>query len=269
MMRPEDGLAPRPLSHNPGTFGHSVNGPGPATASRDAVSMVTISTSQGLIHVPVDTHQASRLADEKRARNAGASARFRQRRKDKEREASTNIDRLQQQARDLGLRVRDVEVQRDFYRDERNRLRDMLLRMPGIRPADIEGPPSPGGRLYQTNSQYSMEGGMDRPPRRQRTNTQGDFLGVAASAAPTTSMAPVSMPAGSLPPPPLGPHNLPPLRIDSHLPTGVSLSASTMEPHTSGTTPSSAGPLTPYDPAYRRGGYDRPWQGDAGDPRRS
>jgi hypothetical protein len=31
--------------------------------------------------VPVDIHQASQLADEKRARNAGASARYRQRRK--------------------------------------------------------------------------------------------------------------------------------------------------------------------------------------------
>lgn len=114
-----------------------------SAASQDHVQVLTITTAQGLYHVPVDVHQASRLADEKRARNAGASARFRQRRKEKEKEASLSIEKLQHQTRDLERRLREAEQEKDFYRAERDRLRDVLFRTPGMREIALQAPPSP------------------------------------------------------------------------------------------------------------------------------
>jgi hypothetical protein len=72
--------------------------------------MMSLNTSEGAIHIPVNTTAASRSADEKRKRNAGASARFRQRRKEREREMSTRINDLEQ-------RLKKVEEERDYYRD--------------------------------------------------------------------------------------------------------------------------------------------------------
>ena len=71
---------------------------------------MALNTSEGAIHIPVNTTAASRSADEKRKRNAGASARFRQRRKEREREMSTRISDLEQ-------RLKKVEDERDYYRD--------------------------------------------------------------------------------------------------------------------------------------------------------
>jgi len=78
------------------------------------IRFMPISTEHGPMYVPVDVQAASKMADEKRARNAGASARFRERRKQKEKEASMNIQKLEQQLRDLERRVRDAESDRDF-----------------------------------------------------------------------------------------------------------------------------------------------------------
>ena len=113
------------------------------TSASDPIQVLTITTSQGSYTVPVDVHQASKLADEKRARNAGASARFRQRRKEKEREANTSIEKLQQQAREQDRRMREIEQERDRYRLERDRLRDLVLRNPDMRHLALQGPPSP------------------------------------------------------------------------------------------------------------------------------
>ncbi|ESZ96116.1 hypothetical protein SBOR_3505 [Sclerotinia borealis F-4128] len=232
------------------------------TSSRQASAsepygVLTITTAHGVAyHVPVDTHQASRLADEKRARNAGASARFRQRRKEKEKEASSNIEKLQSQTRDLERRVRDAEGERDFYRGERDRFRDMLLRNPGTRDMALHGPPSPRpirpmsypGPPPPSGPPMSFQGpdSGERPPRRRRTDAQGDFMNVSYSHSPASTLAPVQ--TGFPSSHGQGPPSLPPLRIDNPL-TGSTTGVS---------TPSiSAGP--PSFDSYSRGPYDRAW----------
>ena len=66
-------------------------------------------TAQSAIQVLIDKQTASKVADEKRKRNARASYTFRQRRKEKEQETKDNTDRLKAQ-------IREVTVERDYYR---------------------------------------------------------------------------------------------------------------------------------------------------------
>ncbi|KAB5558042.1 hypothetical protein GE09DRAFT_1221178 [Coniochaeta sp. 2T2.1] len=101
------------------------------------------------IVVPVDTHQGSKTQDQKRQKNAIASARFRTRKK--EREHQLEVDN-----HELNLRVRELEAERDFYRNERNRLRDVVSRTPDISQW-ANGPPSPVSTRGQGN--FSAEGG--------------------------------------------------------------------------------------------------------------
>ncbi|KAL2124285.1 hypothetical protein VTJ04DRAFT_650 [Mycothermus thermophilus] len=113
--------------------------------------VITIQPQHGEeILVAVDVHQGSRQADQKRQRNAGASARFRQRKKEREREQQEEMQKLEAENRELTRRneelmrqLQEVGEQRDFYRAERNRLRDALLRLPGGREWAEGGPPSP------------------------------------------------------------------------------------------------------------------------------
>jgi hypothetical protein len=82
-----------------------------------------LETDQAPIVVPVelDLQQASKMADEKRKRNAEASARFRARRSEKEKEASQTISTLEQE-------LQELREERDFYRNERNYIRDFATR---------------------------------------------------------------------------------------------------------------------------------------------
>lgn len=237
------------------------------TSASEPIQVLTITTSQGSYQVPVDVHQASRLADEKRARNAGASARFRQRRKEKEREASTNIEKLQQQTRDLEKKMRDLEQERDYYRQERDRYRDATSRHPDMRYLATQAPPSPQtlrsgsfqGPMMQMGGPpphppplgFGSESGPERAPRRRRTDTQGDFTSLPYALPPNTTLPPVQ-PAGYPPGHPQGPPSLPPLRIDN---LNVPQTTSSSAPPTT-----SAGP-PPFDP-YSRGPYERGWPGE-------
>ncbi|KAI9775839.1 MAG: hypothetical protein M1816_005719 [Peltula sp. TS41687] len=63
--------------------------------------VLTLDMGTGQVQVPVDEQAASKEADHKRKRNAGASARFRERRIEKEQEAALKIAQLEQQIRDL------------------------------------------------------------------------------------------------------------------------------------------------------------------------
>ncbi|POS85752.1 hypothetical protein EPUL_004779 [Erysiphe pulchra] len=110
----------------------SIAGISTQTSASDPIQVLTITTNQGLYTIPVDVHHASRLANEKRARNAGASARFRQRRKEKEKEANLAIEKLQSQVKDLERNLDRLQTERDFYRSERDRLRDVMLRTPRL-----------------------------------------------------------------------------------------------------------------------------------------
>jgi hypothetical protein len=217
--------------------------------------------------VPVDVHQASRLADEKRARNAGASARFRQRRKEKEKEASTTIEKMQQTTRDLEGKVRELERERDFYRGERDRMRDGLLsRNPDMRNWAMGGPPSPqsmrmssfqgpgstlGGGPPPTMSFQPQQSPVERPTRRRRTDTSGEFTNVPYTLPPASTLAPVQTPGYAQP----GPPNLPPLRIEN--PTIPQSSPPVIAPATT-----AGPPPPPFDPYARGPGpYDRGWPG--------
>lgn len=85
-----------------------------------AMQLMTLDTEQGPIQVPVDLTAASKVADEKRKRNATASHRFRQRRKEKERETSNNIAKLEHQ-------IHELAKERDYYRLERDYFRNVAV----------------------------------------------------------------------------------------------------------------------------------------------
>lgn len=267
---PEGPYSAAPQTQGSSSLQSSSTGSSRQTSASEPIQVLTITTSQGLYHVPVDVHQASRLADEKRARNAGASARFRQRRKEKEREASTNIEKLQQQTRDLERKVKDLEQERDFYRQERDRFRDVIFRNPEMRHLATQAPPSPQtmrsgsfqGPMMQMGGPppphppplgFGAETGPERAPRRRRTDTQGDFTSLPFAALPPNTTLPPVQPAGYPPAHSQGAPNLPPLRIEN---PNVPHPASSNAPPTT-----SAGPPPPFDP-YSRGPYERGWPGE-------
>ena len=237
-------------------------------SASDPIQVLTINTSQGSYRVPVEVHQASRLADEKRARNAGASARFRQRRKEKEREANTTIEKMQHQTRELERRIREVEQERDFYRGERDRMRDVLTRTPEMRHLAMQGPPSPqtlrtgSYRDPPPPSQPSAPPAPttfppqeptipERAPRRRRTGPSGEFTSIAYTLPPASTLPPVQ--AGY---PGQGTMVLPPLRMETT--AAPSLTGTNVPPVTT------TGPPPPFDP-FSRGGYQqRGWPSDGG-----
>ena len=94
---------------------------GPGAPGQNSYPMMTLETESGPIQVPVDVQAASRVADEKRKRNATASHRFRQRRKEKEHETATNIASLES-------RVRELADEREYYQRERDFLQDVIAR---------------------------------------------------------------------------------------------------------------------------------------------
>lgn len=81
---------------------------------------MTLHTDQGIevIPVKVDLMQALKPADEKRQRNAGASARFRVCRKEKAKEATHIITKLEHT-------IEELRAQRDFYQEERDLIQDI------------------------------------------------------------------------------------------------------------------------------------------------
>ncbi|KAI0873388.1 hypothetical protein GGS24DRAFT_501882 [Hypoxylon argillaceum] len=93
--------------------------------------------------VPVDTHQGSRQADEKRQRNAGASQRFRKRKKDRETQERMEHQRMESQYREMEARIHALETDRERIRSDRDRLRDIVYRTPSVSDLAYQGPPSP------------------------------------------------------------------------------------------------------------------------------
>lgn len=183
------------------------------------------------IHVPVDMHQASRHSDEKRQRNAGASARFRARKKERERDVQNGIQRLEAQNRELHDEMRGLRIQRDYYRNERNRLRDIVKRTPSIRDLADQCPPSPSSR--STGSFAAENSPMPtpshpqpahvrdasphgRPARRRRIDPAPEFSGPSYGPLPPSSMPPMPQHNYGVAPTALPPVNprLPPLRTD-------------------------------------------------------
>ncbi|KAH8894820.1 hypothetical protein GQ53DRAFT_63463 [Thozetella sp. PMI_491] len=213
--------------------------------------VLTITPTHGEeIVVPVDMHQASKQADEKRQRNAGASARFRQRKKEREKEQQVGMQRLESLNREVEKRLREVEIERDFYRNERNRYRNLVAQTPGISEYAERAPPSP------TRSSRSAESfpadnsplagpsatvhhpqhlghphpppfdplAAERPARRRRTDPEPHFT--TPSYGPPTTLPPIpAQPYGVSSSPHPSPHGsagsarLPPLRFDQPSPS--------------------------------------------------
>ncbi|KAL2164478.1 hypothetical protein VTH06DRAFT_3694 [Thermothelomyces fergusii] len=124
------------------------------------------------IVVPVDVHQGSKQADQKRQRNAGASARFRQRKKEREREQQEELHKLENENRELQRRNEELtrrcqglEAELDFYRNSRNRLREILSQMPGGKEWLDREPPSPAPRA-------AAAGGAPPPPDGSTVHSQ-------------------------------------------------------------------------------------------------
>ncbi|KAI1426062.1 hypothetical protein F5Y12DRAFT_713508 [Xylaria sp. FL1777] len=149
--------------------------------------------------VPVDTHQGSRQADEKRQRNAGASQRFRKRKKDRETQERMEHQRMESQYRELEARIQTLENDRERLRSDRDRLRDIVYRTPSVSELAYKGPPSPdlvngpGPSHLVSRPTYGAadpETG-ERPSQRRRTDPhpQVEFVTPPYSSAP-----------GSLPP---------------------------------------------------------------------
>ena len=178
------------------------------TSASDPIPVLTMTTSEGSYNVPVDVHHASRLADEKRARNAGASARFRQRRKEKEKDANNTIERLQTQTRDQERRISELEQERDFYRGERDRLRDVVFKTPELKHHAMWRPPSPQslrtasfqGLMVQTADPqappqtefHATNPNSERAPKRRRTSTQGGYTSTEELPPVTTHTPPLA-----------------------------------------------------------------------------
>lgn len=207
-----------------------IGGGGGGTRGPDSQPHLTLQTNTGEhITVPLDVHQGSRQADEKRHRNAGASARFRARKKERDKDLRENMQRLENENRELSRQAHDLQAERDFYRSERNRLRDVILRTPSIREHAEQGPPSPqptragasGGAAegsftgsfaaggsstttspslaHQQRSPPYGEEQLERPSRRRRTDpTAADFSPAPYAMRP--AQPPGSLPPGSLPP---------------------------------------------------------------------
>ena len=183
---------PTPTFHIKDQYGSSNNGPGASSYPSMAMD-----TDHGMIPVPVDILAASKVADEKRRRNATASHRFRQRRKEKERETSQNIAKLEHQ-------IRDIAEEREFYRMERDYFRNVACS--GSNASQIAPrPPSPRQvRLAQigSSSSYSSSqwqgqedsGANGRNTRRRTSNY-----------TPTTAMVPQAMTQSTQSPFPPGP----------------------------------------------------------------
>ncbi|KAK5631787.1 hypothetical protein RRF57_007501 [Xylaria bambusicola] len=181
--------------------------------------------------IPVDTQQGSRQADEKRQRNAGASQRFRKRKKDRETQERLEHQRMESQYRELEARIQTLENERERLRSDRDRLRDIVYRTPSISELAYQGPPSPnpsngsGPSPLGTMTAYGAadpETG-ERSSQRRRTDphpqiefvtgpygsTPGSLPPIAASGYPTSMSHPGTPLARSQAP------QLPPLRLGS------------------------------------------------------
>lgn len=95
------------------------------------------------IPVSIDVEIGSKKASEKRARNANASERFRHKRKGKKEDLmEQEITGLKNEKNTMQMQLNDLIRERDFYRDDRNRLRALVAQTPTIS-ALAQGPPSP------------------------------------------------------------------------------------------------------------------------------
>ncbi|KAJ4158489.1 uncharacterized protein LMH87_009012 [Akanthomyces muscarius] len=126
-------------------------------------------------------------------RNAKASTRHRRKKKNLQEENIRMLQDLKDDQEAMADQIESLTRQRDFYREERNRLRDVVLRTPAIS-QHASGPPSPIStrsvnsyadhsplgsqpRLLHTPSQgyRSESSSVERPAQRRRTDDRPEY----------------------------------------------------------------------------------------------
>lgn len=120
----------------------SVHRSGMGVGSDGQQAYIQLPGSSIPIPIEVDYSHASRKADEKRQRNAKASTRHRKKKKVIQEDNMRQLHELREARMDLSHQMDDIIRQRDYYRDERNRLRDIVSRTQGIS-HHASGPPTP------------------------------------------------------------------------------------------------------------------------------
>ena len=171
------------------------------------------------IQIEVDYHQGSRKADEKRRNNAKASTRHRRKKKSMEEERKRELEDQKDINQELQQAIDELIQHRNFYRDERNRLRDIVARTQGISD-QAAGPPSPtlmrdaqslmqSSPMVQATLQTLPQGQgseSERPTQRRRTedySDQASMFGALPGGLPTSLQRPSAQgqPPGSIAPP--------------------------------------------------------------------
>ncbi|RKK10416.1 hypothetical protein BFJ66_g15069 [Fusarium oxysporum f. sp. cepae] len=166
-------------------------------------ALLALPGSDAPIPVHMDFSQASKKADEKRQRNAVASTRHRRKKKIMQEENSKQLQELRDERRLMEIRIEELIQQRDFYREDRNRLRDIVAQTPSISGL-AAGPPSPtistSNSYAETPSLASGPSGSmsygdvlanERPAQRRRTDDHPEYslppYGSPASGHPSAS----------------------------------------------------------------------------------
>ncbi|KFY14546.1 hypothetical protein V491_05997, partial [Pseudogymnoascus sp. VKM F-3775] len=145
---------------------------------------LVLTIENGEFVVPVDVDVGSIEAGNRRRRNAYASARFRQRGKERKLQESKEINELEQKLQEMSKVLQIRTEQRDFYHGERNRLRQILFDNPETRDRAMQAPQSPRFAAQSPphhdppSSALFQPGGVtnqsERPSRKRRLNYQGE-----------------------------------------------------------------------------------------------
>ncbi|KAJ4125145.1 hypothetical protein NW765_015535 [Fusarium oxysporum] len=198
--------SPRPWSETASPWSERQRGHGMAGSLfgvEGHQALLAIPGSETPIPVHVDFSQASKKADEKRQRNAVASTRHRRKKKIMQEENSKQLQELRDERRLMEIRIEELIQQRDFYREDRNRLRDIVAQTPSISGL-AAGPPSP---TISTSNSYAETGSLasgpsksmsygdillnERPTQRRRTDDYPEYslpsYGSPASGHPSAS----------------------------------------------------------------------------------
>ena len=146
---------------------------GGSTGMEAQQAFMTLPGTDIQIPVQVDYSQASKKADEKRQRNAKASTRHRRKKKTIQEENVRQLQEVKDEREQLADDLDHMRRQRDFYRDERNRLREIVSRTPGIQ-QHAAGPPSPTP-TRSTGSHSDRSPSMQAPSRMTIHNYIGDL----------------------------------------------------------------------------------------------
>ncbi|KAI9166605.1 hypothetical protein HJFPF1_02717 [Paramyrothecium foliicola] len=219
------------MFRRPGMAGSLIGGDGQQ-------AFMTLPGSDTPIPVQVDYSQASKKADEKRQRNAKASTRHRRKKKTMQEENVKRLQDLQTERQQMFQHIEEVTRQRDFYREERNRLRELVGRTATISEL-ASGPPSPPAStrptgffteesplLQQSHAAASSQGyasdtsSVERPAQRRRTEDRTDYSvhAYAPMGGQPTALPPMQGQGYGIPPRPLSAastaslERLPPLR---------------------------------------------------------